>query len=149
MVPEPLSNASFFCHLSLIGLTCLFQLGCERVTRARQCAELVESVNDSMHAIRSAAQAGLSPTLLESSAEQYSALAAKLGPMQFNDLQMALDVESFRRTLTQASDLCRQLATAKENNERAQAASLERELEALKVPMKTSAYKMNSWCGAP
>ena len=144
-----MSIASLFCRLSFCTLSCLLLLGCERITRARQCAVLVESVNGSMQAIRDAAEAGLSPELLEASAEHYAGLAATLGPMQFSDLQMALDVESFRRSLTQAAELCTELAAAKARNERAQAALLQRELEALKGPMKTSAYKMNSWCGEP
>jgi hypothetical protein len=144
-----LSTSSLLCRLCLVASSWVWLVGCERITRARQCAALVESVNGSMQAIRGAAEAGLSPALLETSADHYSALAESLGPMQFNDLQMALDVESFRRSLTQAAELCRELASAKAKNERAQAALLKRDLEALKAPMKTSAYKMNSWCAEP
>ena len=121
-------------------------LACDRVSRIRQCAGLVDAVNGSMRGIGLAAGNESLEQGLVSNADRYVALAQQLGPMEFNDKQMALDVEAFRRLLMRAAELCEKLRAAVQSNERAQAALLGRELEALEGPMKASAHKMNTWC---
>lgn len=127
----------------------LLGTGCERVRRAQQCHELAETVNDTMSAIEQETEGNINAESLRSSAQRYSGLSEALGPMEFSDRQMALDVEAFRRTLTTAANLCEQLADAIKTNERAQAAQYKNQLEALKAPFKGHAYKMNSWCREP
>lgn len=127
----------------------LLSTGCERVRRAQQCHELANAVNETMSAIEHETENNINAESLRSSAQRYSDLSEALGPMEFSDRQMALDVEAFRRTLTTAADLCRNLAAAVKSNERAQAAQYQNELEALKTSFKGHAYKMNSWCREP
>ena len=127
----------------------LLGTGCERVRRARQCQRLADAVNDTMSAIEQETDDNITATSLRSSAQRYSDLSEALGPMEFSDREMALDVEAFRRTLTSAADLCHDLAEAVKSNERAQAAQYQNDLEALKVPFKSHAYKMNTWCREP
>src|SRR5690606_34334771 len=102
-----------------------------------------------MQAIETQSSGELTPAKLKLSAQRYASLAEALGPLEFEDRQMALDVAAFRRTLSQAAELCEELAQAKAKNERAQAELVRRELEALRVPMKGSSYKMNAWCHSP
>lgn len=90
--------------------------------------------------------ASITPASLRSGAQHYEALSQALGPMQFSDRQMAIDVESFRRTLDSAAYLCNELAEDLSNDELAQAALHKRDLDALKPAMKSQAYRMNSWC---
>lgn len=132
------------CGLALCGV-----LGCERMTRAKQCVELIEAVNPAMQAIEAQSTGELTPAKLKLGARHYSSLAEKLGPLEFDDRQMALDVADFRRTLSQAAELCEELAQAKADSELAQAELVRRELTALKAPMSSSSYKMNAWCHAP
>ena len=113
--------------------------------RASQCERLADTVNSTMQAITSDT-ASITPASLRSGAERYANLSLALGPMQFSDREMAIDVESFRRTLDSAAYLCNQLADDLSNHERAQAALHKRDLEALKGPMKSQAYRMNTWC---
>src|SRR5690606_5951237 len=82
-----------------IGSVLLGLLGCERITRVKQCVALVDAVNTAMDAIKSESEGKLDPGSLELAASHYAELAEVLGPMQFNDQQMALDVEAFRRLL--------------------------------------------------
>jgi hypothetical protein len=90
--------------------------------------------------------ASITPESLRSVARHYEALSQALGPMQFSDRQMAIDVESFRRSLDSAAYLCSELADDLSKNELGQAALHRRDLDALKAPMKSQAYRMNSWC---
>ncbi|HEY6722407.1 MAG TPA: hypothetical protein VI197_00210 [Polyangiaceae bacterium] len=98
-----------------------------------------------MHSI-SEETANITPTSLRSGARHYEALSQALGPMQFSDRQMAIDVESFRRSLDSAAYLCNELAEDLSKKELAQAALHKRDLDALKGPMKSQAYRMNNWC---
>lgn len=113
--------------------------------RASQCERLADTVNSTMHAITSDT-ANITPASLRSGADHYANLSQALGPMQFSDREMAIDVESFRRSLDSAAYLCNLLADDLSNHERAQAALHKRDLEALKGPMKSQAYRMNTWC---
>ena len=88
----------------------------------------------------------ITPTTLRTASRLYTDLSQTLGPMQFSDRQMALDVEAFRRSIDTAALLSAQLADDLSQNELAQGALKKRDLEALKGPMKTQAYKMNTWC---
>lgn len=90
--------------------------------------------------------ASITPESLRAGAQHYATLSQALGPMQFTDRQMAIDVESFRRSLDSAAYLCNELAEDLSNKELAQAALHKRDLDALKGPMKSQAYRMNSWC---
>jgi hypothetical protein len=132
-----------------IAIIALLASGCERISRARQCSSLVDSVNQTMDALKEEAEQALSPESLQRSARHYTVLADVLGPMEFNDRQMAVDVEAFRRLLVRAAELCVELSQARRQNEWARAALLKKELGALRTPMKASAYKMNTWCHAP
>jgi len=88
----------------------------------------------------------ITPASLRSGADRYANLSQALGPMQFSDREMAIDVESFRRSLDSAAYLCNLLADDLSNQELAQAGLHKRDLEALKGPMKSQAYRMNTWC---
>lgn len=88
----------------------------------------------------------ITPATLRAGARLYASLSQILGPMQFSDRQMAIEVESFRRSLDSAARITEQLADDLTQNELAQAALHRRDLEALRGPMKTQAYKMNAWC---
>lgn len=134
------------CELARLGgFGLLLLVGCERVRRASQCEALADSVNTTMSAVTKETES-ITPTTLRAGAHLYASLSQTLGPMQFSDQQMAIDVESFRRSLDSAARLCEQLADDLTQNELAQAALKKRDLEALKGPMKTQAYKMNAWC---
>jgi len=127
------------------GLAVCFLTGCERMRRASQCERLADAVNSTMRAITSDT-ASITPASLRSGAAHYASLSQALGPMQFSDREMAIDVESFRRSLDSAAYLCTQLADDLSNHELAQAGLHKRDLEALKGQMKSQAYRMNSWC---
>jgi hypothetical protein len=134
------------CELARLGgLLLLLLVGCERVRRASQCEELADKVNPTMSAVTEETKS-ITPSTLRTGARLYASLAEALGPMQFSDRQMAMDVESFRRSLDSAARLSEQIADDLTQNELAQAALHKRDLEALKGPMKTQAYKMNAWC---
>lgn len=113
--------------------------------RASQCERLSDTVNGAMHSIREET-ASITPQSLLAGARHYEALSRALGPMEFSDRQMAIDVESFRRSLDSAAYLCSELAKDLSKNELAQAALHRRDLDALKAPMKMQAYRMNNWC---
>ena len=136
------NRAPEFACLAL-GLLCL--VGCERVRRASQCDLLADSVNTTMRAVAEETKS-ITPATLRTGARLYASLSQTLGPMQFSDRQMAIEVESFRRSLDSAARITEQLADDLTQNELAQAALHRRDLEALRGPMKTQAYKMNAWC---
>ncbi|HEU5074253.1 MAG TPA: hypothetical protein VFU02_08770 [Polyangiaceae bacterium] len=119
--------------------------GCDRLRRASQCERLADAVNGAMRSI-SNDTASITPASLHAGARHYEALSQALGPMQFSDRQMAIEVESFRRSLDSAAYLCQELAEDLDKNELAQAALHKRDLDALKGPMKSQAYRMNVWC---
>lgn len=130
---------------SVCGLAFLLLVGCDRLRRASQCERLADAVNETMQTITSET-ASITPASLREGARHYESLSQALGPMQFSDRQMAIDVESFRRSLDSAAYLCNELAEDLSKKELGQAALHKRDLEALKGPMKTQAYRMNSWC---
>ncbi len=146
---RPSLSPPYFPLFSTLALcvACLF--GCERFERTKECAALADSVNAVMHSIQEENETGLAPANLRVCAKQYAQLADELGPMEFGERQMALDVAVFRRQLDQAAELTTDLARAKAHNELAEAALIGRELSALQAPMKGSAYKMNTWCQKP
>jgi len=113
--------------------------------RASQCERLSDAVNKTMHSITQETST-ITPSSLRAGARHYTGLSQALGPMQFSDRQMAIDVESFRRSLDSAAYLCGALAEDLSKRELAQAALHKRDLEALKGSMKSQAYRMNSWC---
>lgn len=127
------------------GLGLLLLVGCERVRRASQCERLADSVNTTMKAVADETKS-ITPTTLRAGARHYASLSQTLGPMQFSDRQMALEVESFRRSLDSAALLTDQLADDLTRNQLGRTAVHKRDLEALRGPMKTQAYKMNAWC---
>lgn len=140
LLPHPVANLICAGALALSLLA-----GCDRMRRASQCERLADTVNTTMRTI-SEETASITPASLRSGAQHYEALSQALGPMEFSDRQMAIDVESFRRSLDSAAYLCHELAEDLSKNELAQAALHKRDLDALKAPMKLQAYRMNSWC---
>jgi hypothetical protein len=123
-------------------------LGCERLGKARQCQKLAETVNEAMAQIGTQGSDTLSEERLREAAELYERLARELGPMEFSEKELALEVASLNRILVQAATTTTNLADAAAGDERAQASLIKRELGSLGSQMRLQGSKIDRTCRA-
>lgn len=121
---------------------------CERIGRARQCQRLAETVNEAMAEIGGEEQQLNQAGLLRAAA-QYESLAQRLGPMEFSERELALEVASLNRLLSEASVTTKNLASAVADDERAQASLYKRELRTLGTQMKLQGNRIDRTCRGP
>jgi hypothetical protein len=91
----------------------------------------------------------LAEARLRRAAGLYDELAQNLGPMEFSEKQLAIEVASLNRLLLEASATTHDLADAVAGDERAQASILKRELDSLGTQMKVQGNKIDRTCRAP
>jgi hypothetical protein len=90
----------------------------------------------------------LSEERLREAAELYERLARELGPMEFSEKELALEVASLNRILVQAATTTTNLADAAAGDERAQASLIKRELGSLGSQMRLQGSKIDRTCRA-
>jgi hypothetical protein len=123
--------------------------GCERITQARQCQELASTVNEAMERIREVSESKPTPEELHEASRAYANLAQHLGPLEFAEKQLAIDVAELNRILERAASATLELARARAGDERAQASLLERELQAMSLQMQAQGTKLDRACAKP